>query len=59
MPKNNVVADHFKVRGRMPQGRDVAHEVEKQQYGQTEKAAGPKGKVTKAAPKGSGPKAGR
>lgn len=42
MPKNNVVADHFKVRGRMPQGRDVAHEVEKQQYGQAEKAAAPK-----------------
>lgn len=41
MPKNNVVADHFKVRGRMPQGRDVAHEVEKQQYGQVEKAAAP------------------
>ena len=43
MPKNNVVADHFKVRGRMPPGQDVAHEVEKQQYGQAEKAATPKG----------------
>ncbi len=45
MPKNNVVADHFKVRGRMAQGRDVAHEVEKQQYGQAEKAGGPKAKT--------------
>ena len=51
MPKNNIVADHFKVRGRMPQGRDVAHEVEKQQYGQAEKAAAAKAPAGKAAKK--------
>lgn len=61
MPKNNVVADHFKVRGRMPQGQDVAHEVAKQEYAQADKSAAPKGKAkaaSKPAPKGSSRKAG-
>jgi hypothetical protein len=29
---NNVKPDHFKTAGREPQGRDVAHQVERQQY---------------------------
>lgn len=30
--KNNVNPDHYKTRGREPQGRDVVHEVERAQY---------------------------
>ncbi len=30
--KNNVNPDHYKTRGRDPQGRDVVHQVERAQY---------------------------
>lgn len=32
---NNVKPDHFKTAGREPQGQDVVHEVERQQYAET------------------------
>lgn len=38
MSKHNIVVpDHFKVGGREPQGQDVAHEVQKQQFAQAKK----------------------
>jgi hypothetical protein len=40
---NNVKPDHFKTAGREPQGRDVVHEIQRQQFGELN-AKRPQGK---------------
>lgn len=38
---NNVKPDHFKTAGREPQGRDVVHEVQRQQFGEAKAKQSP------------------